>query len=194
MLTHCLSDETGRVVAQRMDDRPGVRWLSSGVWSQWDGQQMHDAPVYVPGQDAFRCSAYPVAAGQDLLRVDFYFTAPAESFLQDVVLCEMRLTWPEMQVTESKTAEQPTPSEAEAKQWPEEGKRHDAGVEGGSYGAERDLTFDDVCDIVRRCRAFTDRGGKVTEFYRREALVMAERGFYALETLRGWLKNPRFKG
>ena len=65
---------------------------------------------------------------------------------------------------------------------------------GGKYGTFRDLTIDDVKDIVERCRDFQAQGGKVPEFYRRQNLspYQEEPRSYALETLRGWLKDPRF--
>jgi hypothetical protein len=65
---------------------------------------------------------------------------------------------------------------------------------GGKYGTCRDLTIDDVRDIVKRCRAFQAKDGKITEFYRRGSRDFSpgEPRSYELETLRGWLKNPRF--
>jgi hypothetical protein len=63
---------------------------------------------------------------------------------------------------------------------------------GGKYGTCRDLTIDDVRDIVRRCRAFQEIGGKVPEFYRREDINPGEPRSYELETLRSWLKKTNF--
>jgi len=63
---------------------------------------------------------------------------------------------------------------------------------GGKYGTCRDLTIDDMRTIVARCLDFKARGGSVPEFYRRQNISFNEPRSYALETLRGWLKNPRF--
>lgn len=65
---------------------------------------------------------------------------------------------------------------------------------GGKYGSCRDLTIDDVRDIVKRCRAFQARGGKIVEFYRRKSQSFSpgEPRSYELETLRSWLNNPKF--
>jgi hypothetical protein len=71
--------------------------------------------------------------------------------------------------------------------------RPDRTVAGGKFGADRDLTFDEVLDIVTRCRAFQQRGGKVPDFYDMQNLQASTRGYYSLETLRAWLKNPKFK-
>ncbi len=65
-------------------------------------------------------------------------------------------------------------------------------VTGGKYGTCRDLSFDDVKTIVVRCKAFQKRGGKVPEFYRHENITSNEPRSYELETLKGWLKDPRF--
>jgi hypothetical protein len=69
---------------------------------------------------------------------------------------------------------------------------NDLGVFGGPYGTCRDMTIDEVRSIVKRCRTFTQRGGKVPEFYRRQNVVQGAPKSYELETLRGWLKNPKF--
>jgi len=63
---------------------------------------------------------------------------------------------------------------------------------GGRYGTCRDLTIDDVRNIVARCFEFKSRGGMVPEFYRLQNIVPGEPRSYALETLRCWLKNPKF--
>lgn len=81
---------------------------------------------------------------------------------------------------------------ATTEKWPEP-MPLDSSTSGGLYGSDRDLTIDQVRDIVRRCREYTARGGKVTEFYRHEGMTDTERGYYSLETLRGWLKDPRFR-
>jgi len=65
---------------------------------------------------------------------------------------------------------------------------------GGRYGTSRDLTAADVQKIVDFCREFVDRGGKVPDFYNAQefALDSEEPRSYALETLRCWLKDPKF--
>jgi hypothetical protein len=55
------------------------------------------------------------------------------------------------------------------------------------YGTDRDMTRANVKDVVRRCTAFLDRGGKVTEWHR-----FYSDDKYSLETLRDWLDNPAF--
>jgi hypothetical protein len=68
----------------------------------------------------------------------------------------------------------------------------DLDITGGKYGTYRDLTFDDVMDIVNRCRNFQARGGKVPEFHRKLELDPAGSGYFELETLRKYLRNPKF--
>lgn len=63
---------------------------------------------------------------------------------------------------------------------------------GGKYGTNRDLTFEDVKAIVTRCRAFQERGGKVPDFYDQLNLDPFGPRYFELETLRGWLKDPKF--
>jgi hypothetical protein len=63
---------------------------------------------------------------------------------------------------------------------------------GGKFGTCRDLTANDVQAIVDRCRAFMDDGGKVPDFYDQLNIAPGESRFFTLETLRGWLKDPRF--
>ena len=74
--------------------------------------------------------------------------------------------------------------------------RHTRNIEkakSAKYGTERDLTYDDVKEIVTRCKAYQARGGKVPAFYR--SLKLNETGprAFTLETLRKWLKNPYFE-
>lgn len=69
----------------------------------------------------------------------------------------------------------------------------DLAPKGGKYGTDRDLTFDDVQAIVKRCRNFQEGGGKVPDFYNSLNLDPNGPRYYALDTLRGWLKNPKFK-
>jgi hypothetical protein len=66
-------------------------------------------------------------------------------------------------------------------------------IGGGLFGTCRDLTFDDVCAIVHQCREYKQKDGKVTEFFRRRDIVPGEPRSFELETLRGWLKDPRFR-
>ena len=63
---------------------------------------------------------------------------------------------------------------------------------GGKFGTCRDLTANDVQAIVDRCRAFMDDGGKVPDFYDQLNIVPGEPRSFTLDTLRGWLKDPRF--
>ena len=64
---------------------------------------------------------------------------------------------------------------------------------GGRYGTCRDLAIDDVRAIVARCLDFKTRGGTVPEFYRHQNIDIGGPRSYELETLRGWLKNPKFR-
>jgi hypothetical protein len=64
---------------------------------------------------------------------------------------------------------------------------------GGLYGTCRDMTIGEVREIVRRCEKFKERGGQIPEFYRREDITPGGPKSYELETLRSWLKNPKFK-
>jgi len=63
---------------------------------------------------------------------------------------------------------------------------------GGKYGTCRDLTVDAVRAIVARCLAFQERGGKVPGFYDQLNITPGEPESFELETLRGWLKDPKF--
>lgn len=60
------------------------------------------------------------------------------------------------------------------------------------YGTGRDLTYDDVKEIVTQCNAWTARGGKVSAFYKFKGKETGD-GSFALETLRKWLTDPRFE-
>lgn len=60
------------------------------------------------------------------------------------------------------------------------------------YGTNRDLAYDDVKEIVSQCNAWTDRGGKVSAFYEFKGKETGD-GSFTLETLRKWLRDPRFK-
>ncbi len=55
------------------------------------------------------------------------------------------------------------------------------------YGTERDLSLSEVKRIVRLCNRFTTAGGKVPEFHN-----LYSENRYELETLRKWLKAPKF--
>ena len=66
-------------------------------------------------------------------------------------------------------------------------------LQGGRYGTNRDLTFEDVARIVKRCRAWQKRGGKVPDFYRSRDITPGGAGFYELSTLRSWLYSEKFK-
>jgi hypothetical protein len=70
---------------------------------------------------------------------------------------------------------------------------NEADPAGGKYGTCRDLTIDEVRAIVARCRAFQEKGGNVPEFHRRQKIVPGAPRSYELETLRGWLKDPKFR-
>lgn len=60
------------------------------------------------------------------------------------------------------------------------------------YGTGRDLTYDDVKEIITQCNAWTARGGKVSAFYKFKGKETGD-GSFALETLRKWLTDPRFE-
>jgi hypothetical protein len=64
---------------------------------------------------------------------------------------------------------------------------------GGLYGTCRDMTIGEVRNIVKRCKEFKERGGNIPEFYRREDITPGGPKSYELETLRSWLKNPKFR-
>lgn len=55
------------------------------------------------------------------------------------------------------------------------------------YGTDGDLSLSDVKNIVKRCNAFVASSGKVTEFYNKYS-----EGKFTLETLRKWIKDPKF--
>ena len=55
------------------------------------------------------------------------------------------------------------------------------------FGTDKNLSLSDVKEIVKRCNAFVKSGGKITEFHRQHS-----QDKYELETLRKWLKDPRF--
>jgi hypothetical protein len=60
---------------------------------------------------------------------------------------------------------------------------------GNRYGTEREMSIEDVCLVVQKALAYKEQGGTIPEFYRRWSFST---GTFALETLRGWLKNPKF--
>lgn len=71
-----------------------------------------------------------------------------------------------------------------------------ADPDAGRYGTDRDLTAGDVRAIVKGCRKFQGDGGKVTAFlmlYQRDYAPAGGPRSFALDTLRGWLKDPRFR-
>ena len=62
---------------------------------------------------------------------------------------------------------------------------------GGKYGTNRDMTIDEVRKIVNNCRSYMNQGGNAPEFYRQYCKNSGPKSF-ALETLRSWLKKPKF--
>jgi hypothetical protein len=64
---------------------------------------------------------------------------------------------------------------------------------GGKYGTCRDLTIDEVRVIVAECRAFQEGGGKVPTFYEQLNIRPGEPRSFELETLYGWLYDPKFR-
>jgi hypothetical protein len=60
------------------------------------------------------------------------------------------------------------------------------------YGANHDLTLEDVRTIVGQCRAAQARGFSATEFYDGYGFDPGGRGYFTLETLRYWLKQDKF--
>jgi hypothetical protein len=60
------------------------------------------------------------------------------------------------------------------------------------YGTYRELTLDEVRDIVAKCRAFQHKDGTIFSFYY-EALPDYYRTKFSFETLRSWVKNEKFK-
>jgi len=62
---------------------------------------------------------------------------------------------------------------------------------GGLYGTERDLTGQEVREIVGRVRQYQKHGGKITEWHRRN-VPRGGPGSYTLECLYSWLKDDRF--
>lgn len=67
-------------------------------------------------------------------------------------------------------------------------------VIGERYGTRRDLSLEDVKSIVARCKAFQERGGRITEFYRQQGFddTQDEPKSYREVTLRKWLYDPKF--
>jgi hypothetical protein len=63
----------------------------------------------------------------------------------------------------------------------------------GHYGTCRDLSYEDVKQIVKRCRDYQERGGTVPSFYEMQNISPGEPGSYELETLRSWLYDPKFR-
>jgi len=57
------------------------------------------------------------------------------------------------------------------------------------YGTDRNLTASDVRRHVRRCLAYKENGGTVRGYHENLGPCPP----FALETLRSWLKDPRFK-
>lgn len=105
LLDYCASDETGRVAAKRTED--SVEWEDGGGFMREN--------VYSEPSDAFQLVAVPAAVGPGLVRVDFILTNEADDFLRRVVLRELRLTWPDMHVTEDEAV---TEQRIEAKRTP----------------------------------------------------------------------------
>lgn len=59
----------------------------------------------------------------------------------------------------------------------------------GIYGTDRDMSIEQVQEVVGSCIEYQARGGSITEFYRRWNF---NTGQFQLETLRKWMKDPRF--
>lgn len=59
---------------------------------------------------------------------------------------------------------------------------------GGRYGTNRDMSLEDVQQVLRACLSYRKQGGKVTEFHRRWHF---NSGTFELGTLRDWLKNQK---
>lgn len=57
------------------------------------------------------------------------------------------------------------------------------------YGTDRNLTTNDVRGYVRQCRAFQASGGTVESYYNNKFMTNP---LFSLDTLRSWLKNPKF--
>lgn len=65
-------------------------------------------------------------------------------------------------------------------------------VEGRKFGSCGDLSLDEVREIVKRCRAWRKEGGKLPAFYDKLNINPGEPKSFEKETLRSWLKNPKF--
>jgi hypothetical protein len=59
------------------------------------------------------------------------------------------------------------------------------------YGTYRDLTEKQVRSIVKQCRAYQEREGTIEWYYNNLPSQVREQ--FRLETLKSWLKNPKFK-
>ena len=90
------------------------------------------------------------------------------------------------------TPEDAAPAEAEETVSPPASVGEGGAIIGGKYGTNRDLSFEDVKAIFARCKAFQGRGGKVPSFYDMQNITPGEPRSYELETLKGWLKKPKF--
>ena len=60
------------------------------------------------------------------------------------------------------------------------------------YGTYRDLTGKQVRSIVEQCRAYQKKGATIKWYYH-DILSPSVQNKFALETLKAWLKNPKFK-
>jgi len=60
------------------------------------------------------------------------------------------------------------------------------------YGTFRDLTGKKVRSIVEQCRAYQKKGATIKWYYQ-DILSPSDQNKFALETLKAWLKNPKFK-
>jgi hypothetical protein len=61
----------------------------------------------------------------------------------------------------------------------------------GKYGTDRDLTTEQVINIVSICRDYQARGGTIGSYYN-DVLQPSVRDKFSLETLKGWLKRKKF--
>ena len=62
----------------------------------------------------------------------------------------------------------------------------------GRFGTYRSLNEAEVRRIVKRCREFMKSGGTAVEFHDQFVHDPSHPPYFALETLRGWMNDPRF--
>lgn len=71
-------------------------------------------------------------------------------------------------------------------------EREIAKAKARKYGANLTLSYDDVRQILYRCRSFQAKGSSVPHYYRTLKMSETDENYFALETLRKWLQDPRF--